>query len=258
MDVSVLILICCFANILQITYADSSAEDKDAALLRRIMRKCKHKNKVCGSDLQPYTECEFKRMHINTESSVFLLHRRSCLALREKCKESFEYKEVCCSDGKTYSICQLVQQRHPTRVTIKYKGPCDARQDGDGQEGDGQDGDGEEGGQEGEGNGVTLPPPQPTTNAPRHTTSMLNQNDATSDIPYTDMQTTMMHTDLLVTVDNYNPTTVTERVCDERCPLEFVPVCGTDGTTYPSLCVLNAVACESQPDLDLDHNGECL
>ncbi|XP_072027454.1 serine protease inhibitor dipetalogastin-like isoform X2 [Amphiura filiformis] len=47
--------------------------------------------------------------------------------------------------------------------------------------------------------------------------------------------------------------------CPNRCPLLIDPVCGTNGKTYKSLCLLKSAACElHDPTLTVAYIGECL
>ncbi|CAG0879153.1 unnamed protein product [Cyprideis torosa] len=40
------------------------------------------------------------------------------------------------------------------------------------------------------------------------------------------------------------------------CPLNYAPVCGTDGTTYPNECSLKAASCQN-PQIQVAYSGEC-
>ena len=41
------------------------------------------------------------------------------------------------------------------------------------------------------------------------------------------------------------------------CTLQFRPVCGSDGNTYPNECALNATACERSQIITVSRQGEC-
>ncbi|ROT63613.1 Kazal-type serine proteinase inhibitor 2 [Penaeus vannamei] len=45
--------------------------------------------------------------------------------------------------------------------------------------------------------------------------------------------------------------------CDFLCPYHIDPVCGSDGVTYPNLCVLELADCLSDEDITLAHPGAC-
>ncbi|XP_033108950.1 uncharacterized protein LOC117110362 [Anneissia japonica] len=50
----------------------------------------------------------------------------------------------------------------------------------------------------------------------------------------------------------------TAEVCETACPLEYNPVCGNDGVTYPSECVFNAIVCKSKDKTAaILHTGSC-
>ena len=46
-------------------------------------------------------------------------------------------------------------------------------------------------------------------------------------------------------------------VCSEACPLTLMPVCGSDGYSYPNNCSLEVEACTSGKNLTVIAMGEC-
>nr|P0DKM9.1 RecName: Full=Turripeptide OL11-like [Xenuroturris albina] len=45
--------------------------------------------------------------------------------------------------------------------------------------------------------------------------------------------------------------------CMTICTMEYWPVCGSDGKTYPNKCHLTSTACTSQKDITVLHEGKC-
>ena len=45
--------------------------------------------------------------------------------------------------------------------------------------------------------------------------------------------------------------------CQLVCPLEYLPVCGSDSRTYGNLCMLKAHACETKKLITVSKIGEC-
>ena len=55
-----------------------------------------------------------------------------------------------------------------------------------------------------------------------------------------------------------NPETGTnECSCFRICTREYDPVCGTDGKTYSTECMMKLLVCEKGSNVTLKHRGEC-
>ena len=45
--------------------------------------------------------------------------------------------------------------------------------------------------------------------------------------------------------------------CNIACPLNYDPVCGTDGNTYANECVMKSTACLKKKNIAVEYTGEC-
>ncbi|XP_072026343.1 uncharacterized protein [Amphiura filiformis] len=88
---------------------------------------------------------------------------------------------------------------------------------------------------------TTKPTPKITTTVPIPTTTATTTTlPTTTQAKTTTIRTTTKRTTTRRTVPTPKPT---KRACPTMCPLVLEPVCGTDGITYTSVCVLLAEAC---------------
>jgi hypothetical protein len=46
--------------------------------------------------------------------------------------------------------------------------------------------------------------------------------------------------------------------CNQACPLNYIPICGTDGQTYSNNCQLESFNCLKKTDVAVAHAGECI
>ena len=45
--------------------------------------------------------------------------------------------------------------------------------------------------------------------------------------------------------------------CNRKCPVYRRPVCGSDGITYGSRCLLKLVDCKTGREISIRHRGKC-
>ena len=48
-----------------------------------------------------------------------------------------------------------------------------------------------------------------------------------------------------------------ECTCNRICTREYAPVCGTDGKTYSTECMMKLLVCEEGTNVNVKHPGEC-
>lgn len=48
-----------------------------------------------------------------------------------------------------------------------------------------------------------------------------------------------------------------ECTCNRLCSREYAPVCGSDGKTYSTECMMKLLVCEEGTDVTVKERGEC-
>eukprot|EP00933_Yihiella_yeosuensis_P084572 TRINITY_DN99127_c0_g1_i1.p1 TRINITY_DN99127_c0_g1~~TRINITY_DN99127_c0_g1_i1.p1 ORF type:complete len:151 (-),score=2.19 TRINITY_DN99127_c0_g1_i1:3-455(-) len=57
--------------------------------------------------------------------------------------------------------------------------------------------------------------------------------------------------------NGHKSSTFENRDCSLMCPMNYAPVCGSDGMTYSNECRLKVAACVGNADITVVHEGKC-
>lgn len=188
---------------------------------------------VCGTDGNTYSNaCVLRAKACNNSQLNLKVAYEGVCRLETQCPEicTLQYDPVCGTDGTTYSnscFLETVACNNPLlNLTIAYRGKC-----------------------------------QLTTQCPNVCTLQYDPVCGTDGKTYSNscfLSIEACNNPQLNLSIAHNGSCETRDQCNKPCTLEFDSVCGTDGMTYDSSCLLEITACMN-PDANLSiaHNGSC-